>query len=205
MKKIFLFICVVLFFASNAFGDTINLHLSNSTFTIQSDTVIRLHKITGDINGVPAPGSYWVDFQWDAQKLVMVPVNLGQEPVATGHTWSWLVASYSESFQYSVTSDPVNRIFFISYHQVSGSPFICHDEAYLQGNSQFVTSSVTNNNTTALITFTSAFGGCDQIYSGQTVTATISQIPAWFDFTQKFAVSFGAEPMYCEPDGSYHK
>jgi hypothetical protein len=211
MKKILVLIAVTALLAVNglAYATTLDLDLSRSSIAPTAQETIRIDNVTGTLNGTPIQGKYWIDFTWDPVNLVFVPRAAGLEPQATGHTWSWTVVSYSDSFQYSITSDPVNRLFYVSYATTTGTPFICPDvnHNFIQGNNQFSLRdySYQIDDSHALITFDSAFDGCSDIYSGQTITATISDIPSWFDFTQTFAVSFGAEPMYCEPDGTAHK
>jgi hypothetical protein len=151
-------------------------------------------------------GSWWVDFQWDPHGLVFVPVAAGQEAVPAGKTWSWIVTDFSDSFVYTLTSDPVNRTFHVSYQQSSGTPFICEQDDYIQGNNSFALVPFPPiNNAEARITYTTAFNGCGHLYAGQTIEGDITNLPSWFDFSKTFAVGFGAAPMYCEPDGSHHK
>jgi hypothetical protein len=152
-------------------------------------------------------GQWWVDIQWNPALLMFVPVNLGQEAVPAGKTWSWTVIDFADSFVYTLTSDPEHRTFHVSYQHHSGTPFICTDEDFIQGNNSFGLADVPLlvNNSTALITYTTSFNGCGYLYPGQTIEGNITHLPSWFDFSQTFAVGFGASPMYCEPDGSLHQ
>jgi hypothetical protein len=137
-----------------------------------------------------------------------VPVNAGEEPATTGKTWSWLVGDYLGSASFSITSDPVNRVFYISYSQVNYMPYVCPASftTFLQGDSTFGVSS-SSDETHALITWTTGdFSGCNLLNEGQTVTATVSELPSWFDFADTFIVATVLDgPVYCEPDGTSHK
>jgi hypothetical protein len=210
MKKVFILVAMIALLAVSNLSSatTLNLDLSGSSMMPTAQETIRIHNVTGTLDGTPVEGKYWVDFQWDPVNLVFVPTAAGAEPQTTGHTWSWTQTYEGDKFQYTITSDPNNRLLYVSYQQVSYSPWICSQETFIQGNNQFGTStskySVDDN--TALITYDQAFDGCGDIYAGQTLTATISNLPSWFDFTKTFGVVFpGWYPVYCEPDGTVHK
>jgi hypothetical protein len=207
MKKVSLSFVFVALFLSQAMAMTIDLDLSGSRGTFTGQKSFRINNLSGIIDGVTLPGKYWIDFTWDPVNMVFVPVNAGEEVPLTGKTWAWTVTNYDDSFIYSITSDPVNRLIYVSYKQSSGTPFICNDETFIQGNNLFEISlwDFMLDEGHALITYTSAFSDCGYFYTGQTVTATISNIPSWFDFSKTFMVGFGKEPMVCEPDGTTHK
>lgn len=176
--------------------------ISVGTITLTGPDAFHIEHLT--ISGFP--GTYWVDFIWDPTTLSFVPTSGGEEAQPIGSTWSWLMkgtfGNSSYAYRYYVTPDPINRIFYVSFEYVSGSPFICHEENFIQGNNQFDVAIGSYDNNSALITYTSSFDGCWIIYSGQTVTATISNIPMWFDFSKSFMVGFDGPAVVCEPDGT---
>lgn len=204
VQTMFVFVALLLY-VSPVLAD-IPVDISGSQCEIQSSDTVRMRHMTAP--GSPDyAGQWWVDFQWNPAMLMFVPVNLGQEAIPTGHTWSWIVTNISRSFVYTLTSDPTQRAFHVSYQQHTGTPFICQDEDFFQGNNSFglTDAPFLVNNSTALITYTTSFNGCGYLYAGQTIEGNITHLPSWFDFSQTFAVGFGASPMYCEPDGSHHQ
>lgn len=197
-------VAAMLLWISPALAD-ITVDMSGSQFEIHSSDTIRIRNMTAP-GSSDYPGKWWVDFRWDPHLLMLVPIDVGQEAAPAGKTWSWIVTEFSDAFVYTLTSDPVNRTFHVSYKQSSGTPFICAEEDFIQGNNSFRLVPVyIGQPGTALITYTTGFSGCGHLYAGQTIEGEITHLPAWFDFSKTFAVGFGAAPMYCEPDGSHHK
>jgi hypothetical protein len=89
MKKVFIGIYVLSFIMICSVSSAqIGIDVTGSHVDIQDSTTIRVHNVTSP----EAPGSYWIDFQWDPFYLVFVPINLGQEPTI-GKTWT---VSYSD-------------------------------------------------------------------------------------------------------------
>ncbi|MEJ2010334.1 MAG: hypothetical protein P8Z30_19630 [Acidobacteriota bacterium] len=207
MKRSCFVVFFILLFGSFAWAMDINADISNSTITVSDSTTFRVHNMALSAPEINASGTFWVDFQWDPVTYTFVPVNAGAETATTGKTWSWPVSDYLGTALFSITSDPVNRVFHISFSWISYMPKICPTIGitFLQGNNEFGISS-SSDDTHARITWTSNFDGCGLIYSGQTVTATISELPSWFNFADTFAVARILDtPTYCEPDGTYHK
>jgi hypothetical protein len=208
MRRSCLVVFFFLLFGSFAWAIDINADISNSAITVSDSTTFRVHNMALSAPEINASGTFWVDFQWDPVTYTFVPVNIGAEPASTGKTWSWPVHDYFGSAIFSITSDPVNRVFYISYSWVSFSQGVCptHFTTFLQGDRAFYVSS-SSDETHALITWTSSdFSGCYFLHEGQTVTATVSELPSWFNFADTFIVATYMEgSVYCEPDGTYHK
>lgn len=208
MKRSCFVVFFILLFGNFAWAMDINADISNSTITVSGSTTFRVHNMALSAPEINASGTFWVDFKWDPVTYTFVPVSVGAELPSTGKTWSWPVSDYLGTALFSITSDPVNRLFYISYSWISYTPYICPalGLTFLQGGDNEFGVSSSSDDTHALITWTSNFNGCSPIYSGQTVTATISELPSWFNFADTFAVAHIFDtPTYCEPDGTYHK
>lgn len=180
MKKGAVVVFFMLFLGMAAWASHINADISNSTMTNLDGSTFRLHNMALSAPEINASGIYWVDFQWDPINYRFVPVNLGEEPVLTGKSWSWQVwngysCSVSATYRYDMVSDPANRLLYVAFVQKSGTPFICpmgsEEPTFIQGNNAFSLSTcetmtcVTHpDNSHARITFATAFDGCGYIY-----------------------------------------
>jgi chitodextrinase len=124
-----------------------------------------------------------------------------------GQLWTFTTTFFMDYYQITLASYPDNRSFDISFAHVSGTPLICPGiDVFIQGNSQFNLSRYASDSNTALITWNSSFDGCSDIYPGQTVSAVISDIPAWFNFNSGFTIGIETDGLISlEPNGLAHK
>jgi uncharacterized protein (TIGR03067 family) len=82
VKKLLLVATIFLSSVSIA-GAEVNLNISQSGITITGQDTFRINKVTANVDGIIVPGQYWIDFMWDSVTLVFVPINVGEENVAT--------------------------------------------------------------------------------------------------------------------------
>lgn len=67
----------------------IDLNFSESEVDIIDPTTIRIKHITAPC----CPGKYWIDFRWDTESLILIPVNAGaEEQYNTSVEGGWLVS-----------------------------------------------------------------------------------------------------------------
>jgi hypothetical protein len=189
------FLVVLTFFCLISTAHAIDIDMTGAVLTPTGPTTFHADHVT-----VPGmPGTYWADLAWDAANFTFVPTNYGAEAVPSGKTWSWPIHDYFGTSLFSITADPVNRVFYISYSWVSFQQLVCPTRftTFLQADAAFQVS----------YTWTSSdFSGCDSLHEGQTVTAIVSELPSWFNFADTFIVETYMEgSVYCEPDGTYHK
>lgn len=204
MKRHIAAIILVASFVASPAAPAVDIDLSGASMIALDVNTIKASHVA--IFGVP--GTYWANLRWSPQSLSFVVVDYGAEPLPAGVTWSFNVVDIGGAvFNLKLESDPANRALSAAYTWVSGSPFICPGggTSFSQGNNQFTLSSFGASNSAALITWTTAFSGCGNIFSGQTVSATISQLPAWFDFNQSFAYHVNGASMVLNPDGTFHQ
>jgi len=111
-----------------------------------------------------------------------------------GKTWNMTTTpSSGDIMNISITSNPTNRTFTMTYTGVAGDPFVSYaNHVFVQGANQFnlfiLSSSVDED--TALFTRDSGWSGSGNIYPGVTKSGVISQIPSWFSFNTPFTFVF---------------
>jgi hypothetical protein len=196
MKKFFLVPIILFLLSGMAFG-MLDIDLTDAIIQVKDSTSIRASGVTV----IGMPGRYWAELKWDPAQMILVPIAYGEE-VAEEKTWNFLVSDDSTSYNVTVKSNS-NRTFNISFSPGTGNPFVCVTEGYrfMQGNHTFDLSTFQADTNHALITFSGGWDGCNYIYQGQTVSATISSIPSWLDFNSQFSVGINSDIIVLETDG----
>jgi hypothetical protein len=196
MKKFFL-VAIILFSLSGMAVGMLNIDLTGATIQVKDSTSIRASGVTV----IGLSGTYWAELKWDPAQMILVPTAYGLE-VAEEKTWNFLVSDDSSSYYVTLKSN-ADRTFDISFSPGTGNPFVCVTDGYrfMQGNNTFDLSRSQSDTNTALITFSGGWNGCNYISQGQTVSATISNIPSWLDFNSQFSIGINSDIIVLETDG----
>jgi hypothetical protein len=75
MKKVLVAIFVLSLSVSVAYADGLTIDVSGSYAEMQSSGVMRTRNVTAP--GIP--GQYWIDFQWNPESLMFVPIAAGED------------------------------------------------------------------------------------------------------------------------------
>lgn len=180
-QVIFILFMFQFFITARVSSADIDLDISGSNVEIQDSRTMRVRNVT-------APGyagKYWIDFQWDKTSLAFIPVKVGAESIG-GKSWTFSVngegssASSSGVYDLTLSTHPSEGTITLEYKITSGQPYIGYVGLFfIQGNNKFTPGN------SAYIT---DWGGWKQFYVGQTATATINNIPSWFDFDSVFVI-----------------
>jgi len=184
MKKVFLGLCILSFLMiCSASYSQVNIDVTGSHVDIQDSTTIRVHNVTSP----EAPGSYWIDFQWDAVSLAFVPVNLGQEPTM-GKTWTVRYNIASGTATIAITEDLTNRALQLEITVLSGDiGNVCNVPwKVAQGQNNFSGYlNCTGSNSSAGSTISANLN--DVVFENG--MGTDEPFPQWFDFNSPFGLT----------------
>lgn len=169
-------------------------HGQSQTFTITPNTGYHIADVIVDGASIGAVTSHiFAGVTSDHTIHATFAIN-----VSNGKTWNVTADYYGDILDISITSDPTNRTFNLSFTGVTGDPFTCYGWTFVQGGNQFEVSKSSGSvdEDTALLTPLGGWDACSNIYPGVTKSAVISQIPSWFDFNAQFTFVFDSHNSF---------
>ncbi len=185
---------------------TIDIDISRSRIIITDPHTIKLGNVT--VSGYS--GTYWVEFRWDPERLVFVPIDGGVETAGAGNVWSITDTTTDGTMEITVGIDLENRLISLSFRGLSGYSRV--DIGYItiqQGIDEF---DIYNNGAWFLNHMGSIDAVCGELSSqfqavhfgynqwdglgvnlgpNQTRSGTIRCLPAWFDLNSPFILYYG--------------